>query len=84
MRARLPIYPWGHAILHVATLIRIRPTSYHEFSPLRLVYDQGPNISHLRMFGCAIYVPIVPPQHTKMGPQRRLGIYVGYEYASII
>ncbi|XP_076889998.1 uncharacterized protein LOC143540932 [Bidens hawaiensis] len=30
-----------------------------------------------------VYVPIAPP-HTKMGPQRRLGIYVGYESASII
>ncbi|WRX33960.1 Reverse transcriptase [Theobroma cacao] len=30
-----------------------------------------PNISHLRIFGCAVYVPIAPPQRTKMGPQRR-------------
>ena len=28
--------------------------------------------------------PIAPPQRTKMGPQRRLGIYVGYESPSII
>nr|GEU59395.1 hypothetical protein [Tanacetum cinerariifolium] len=31
-----------------------------------------------------VYVPIVPPQRTKIGPQRRLGIYVGYETSSII
>ncbi|GKC99842.1 copia protein [Tanacetum coccineum] len=31
-----------------------------------------------------VYVPIAPPQRTKMGPQRRLGIYVGYETSSII
>ncbi|GJT84799.1 hypothetical protein Tco_1066516 [Tanacetum coccineum] len=31
-----------------------------------------------------IYVPIAPPQRTKMGPQRRLRIYVGYETISII
>ena len=29
-------------------------------------------------------VPIAPPQRTKMGPQRRLGIYVGYNSPSII
>ena len=29
MRAKLPISTWGHAILHVAALIRIRPISYH-------------------------------------------------------
>ena len=43
-----------------------------------------PNISYLRFFGCAVYVPIAPPQRTKMGPQRRLGIYVGFDSPSII
>jgi len=84
MRAKLPLSIWGHAILHAASLIRIRPTSYHKYSPTQLAYGQEPNISHLRIFGCAVYVPISPPQRTKMGPQRRLGIYVGFESPSII
>ena len=79
MRTKLPTSAWGHAILHAAALIRIRPTNYHEFSHLQLVFGREPNISHLRIFGCAVYVSITPPQRTKMGPQRRLGIYVGYE-----
>ena len=49
-----------------------------------MAFGQEPNIFHLRIFGCAIYVPIAPPQRTKMGPQRRLGIYVGFETPSII
>ncbi|KAL0544404.1 hypothetical protein IC582_019519 [Cucumis melo] len=84
MRVKLPLSIWGHAILHAASLIRIRPTSYHKYSPTQLAYGQEPNISHLRIFGCAVYVPIFPPQRTKMGPQRRLGIYVGFESPSII
>jgi len=84
MRCKPPISTWGHAILHAASLIRIRPTSYHNSSPLELVFGREPNISHLRIFGCAVYVPIPPPQRTKMSPQRRLGIYVGYESPSII
>jgi len=84
MRAKLPTSVWGHAILHVASLARIRPVAYHKYSPLQLAYGQEPNISHLRIFGCAVYVPIAPPQRTKMGPQRRLGIYVGYDSPSII
>ena len=51
---------------------------------MQLVYDQKPNIFHLRTFGCVVYVPKSPPQCIKMGPQRRLGIYVGYESPSII
>jgi len=84
MRTKLPISVWGHAVLHAAALIRIRPSAYHEYSPLQLAFGQEPNISHLRIFGCAVYVPIAPPQRTKMGPQRRLGIYIGYESPSII
>ena len=84
MRTKLSVSMWGHAILHAATLVRIRPTNYHEFSPLQLTFGQEPNISHLRVFGCAVYVPIAPPQRTKMGLQRRLEIYVGYESPSII
>ena len=41
-------------------------------------------MSHLKVFGCAVYVPISPPQRTKMGPQRRLGIYIGFNSSSII
>ena len=84
MRARLPISAWGHAIVHVTILICIRITSYHRFSLLRLACGQAPNIYHLRIFGCTVYILIAPPQRSKMGPQRRLGIYVGYESSSII
>ena len=55
-----------------------------KYSPLQLAFGQEPNIFHLKIFGCAIYVPIVPPQRTKIGPQWRLGIYVGFETPSII
>ncbi|CAA0831790.1 Unknown protein, partial [Striga hermonthica] len=84
MRTKLPTSVWGHAILHADNLIRIRPSAHHTYSPLQLASGREPNIAHIRIFGCAVYVPIAPPQRTKMGPQRRLGIYVGYESPSII
>ena len=84
MKTKLPASTWGHAIMHAASLIRIRPTSYHEYSPSQLVLGTQPNIFHLRIFGCAVYVPIAPTQRTKMGPQRRIGIYVGLDSPSII
>ena len=70
--------------MYVTSLIRIRPTSYHEYSPLQLVLGKQSNIFHLQVFGCAVHVPIAPPQRTKMGPQRRLGIYVGFDPLSIL
>ena len=84
MRTKLPIYAWGHAILHAATLVLIRSTANHQQSPFRLVLGQIPNLSHLRVFGCTVQVPIAPPQRTKMGPQRRSGIYIGFDSPLII
>ena len=84
MKTKLPIFAWGHAILHAASLVCIRTTAYHKYSSLQLVFGQQPNIFHFRIFGCALYVPISPPQRTKMGPHRRLGIYVGFDSPSII
>ena len=65
-------------------LIRIQSSAYYSYFLLQLVYGHKPNISHLRVFDCAAYVPIAPPQRVKMGPQRRLGIYVGYESPAIL
>ena len=84
MKSELPTIVWGHAILHAASLVRLRPTHYNEYSQSQLVFGHEPNIAHLRIFGCAVYVPIAPHQRTKMGPQRRLGIYVGFDSPSII
>nr|GEU58402.1 retrovirus-related Pol polyprotein from transposon TNT 1-94 [Tanacetum cinerariifolium] len=84
MRTKLPVSMWGHAILHAASLIHMRPSADHKYSSIQLAFGQEPYISHLRIFGCSVYVPIAPPQRTKMGPQRRLGIYVRYETSSII
>jgi hypothetical protein len=44
---------------------------------LQLAFGQPPNISHFHIFGCAVYIPITLPQ-------RRLGIYVGFDSPSII
>ncbi|BBH04774.1 Disease resistance protein CC-NBS-LRR class family [Prunus dulcis] len=84
MKTKLPVSAWGYAILHAASLVRLRPVANNQYSPIQLVLGNQPNISHLRIFGCAVYVPIAPPQRTKMGPQRRLGIYVGFDSPSII
>jgi hypothetical protein len=50
MKSKLPVSAWGHAILHAASLIRIRPTSYQKYSPLQLAFGQPPNIFHFRIF----------------------------------
>ena len=46
--------------------------------------EKQPNIFHLQIFSYVVYVPVAPTQRTKMGPQRRLRIYVGFDSPSII
>lgn len=58
MHTKLPIYAWGHAILHVAALVHVRPTVYHQYSPSQLVLGRQLDISYLRIFGCVVYVLI--------------------------
>ena len=84
MRTKFCIFLWAHAILYAAVLIHIRSSTYHKYSPLQLAFSQEPNISNLRIFGCAVYVPIALSQSIMMGHQRRLRIYVSYESPSII
>ena len=62
LNTKLPLLAWGHVIIHAADLIRLRPTVNQDLSPLQLVLGYQPNISHLRVFGCVVYVPL-PPTH---------------------
>ena len=70
--------------MYVVALVCIWSTTYHEYSFSQLVLVKQPNISNLRTFGCVVYVPIAPTQHTKMGPQWRLRIIVSFDSSSII
>ena len=84
LRTNLNDTAWGHAVLHAAALIRLRPTASLLQSPLQMVLGYESDISHLRTFGCGVQVPIAPPKRTKMGPRRHLGIYVRFNSPSII
>ena len=76
---------WGHAVLHANTLLNFRPSSYLTESPYQLLNGSIPSVSHLRTFGCAVYVPIFDEKSKgKFGPRRKLGTYVGYESPSKI
>ena len=65
-------------------LIHLRLTANQDLSPLQLVLGYQPNISHLCVFGCAVYAPFAPTHRIKLGPQSHCGIYVGFQSLSII
>ena len=80
MKNKLPAYAWGHAIMHITTLICIQLTTYYEYSPSQFVLEKQPSVFNLRTFGCIVYEPITPTQLTKMGSQQRLEIFVGLDF----
>ena len=84
LNTKLPLSAWGHAIIHATNLIRLRPTTNQNLSQLQCVLGYQPNISHLHVFGCTVYVPLAPIHRTKLGPQHRLSIYVGFRSSCII
>ena len=65
-------------------LIRFHPIANQDLSPLHLTVDYQPNISDLRVFCSVVYVPIALTHRIKLGPQRHLGIYVGFQSSYII
>ena len=49
------------------------------------MFGHEPNIAHLRIFGCVVYVACrTTLAHQDGGPQRRLSIYVGFDSPFII
>jgi len=84
LQCKLPMSCWGHAILHAAALLNMRSTNNRDHSSIQLLTGITPTAFHLRVFGCAVYVPVLGPKLNKMGPQRILAIYVGFVSKSII
>ena len=55
--------------MHATALVHIQLTTYLEYSSSQLMLGKQPNIYHLKIVGCAIYVPIAPTQRLKWVPK---------------
>ena len=84
LNTKLPLSIWEHAIIHAMNLICLCLTANQDLSPIQLVLDYQPNISHLHIFCCTIYVPLAPTHRTKLCLERHPNIYVGFQSLSII
>ena len=77
--ASLPERFWGEAALTaVYTINRIPSPTTHNKSPFELLYDQTPDYSSLRVFGCACFISLSPRERTKLQPRTRLCCFLGY------
>ena len=79
----LPMHLWVEAA---------RTTMYvHNFTPHRVLKNKTPEevfsgkkpeVTHLRIFGCPVYIHIPKEKTTKLDPSGKKGIFVGYSESS--
>ena len=74
---------WIYAVkakLHTYNVTPIKCADYK--TPKELWSGQKPNISHLRVFGCLVWVHILKKRRHKLQPKSKAMIFVGYEPGS--
>ena len=47
-------------------------------TPEEMFMGKKPEVSHLNIFGCPVYIHIPKEKRTKLDPSRKKGIFVGY------
>ena len=84
LQSSLPASAWGYAILHAQRLLQLRPLQRSNLTPHHFMTDSSPSVQHLRVFGCAVYIPIPKSHRTKLGQQRTLGICIGFKSPAVV
>jgi hypothetical protein len=79
----LPMYLWGEAVM---TTIYVQNKSPHrilkDMTPEEAFSGKKPNVEHLRIFGCHVYIHISKDKRKKLEPSGKKGIFVGYSESS--
>ena len=79
----LSTYLWAEA---TSASVYIQNKSLHvvldEKTPEEVFTSEKPDISHLRIFGCPLYIHIPKEKRTKMEPSRKKGTFVRYSDTS--
>ena len=75
---------WGLVVLHATTLLKLRPTLLNVQTPAELQSGRIPDVSHIKVFGCQVWVPVAEPKRHTIGAHQEEGIYIGFDSPAII
>lgn len=79
----LPMHLWAEAS---RTVVYVQNRSPHRVlgnkTPEEMFTGEKPKVSHLRIFGCPMYVHVPREKRSKLEPPRKKGIFVGYSESS--
>ena len=74
---------WSYALLTATFLINLLPTFVLNFvSPWSKLYSASPDISQLKVFGCACYPHLRPYSSHKLDHRTKECIFIGYSTSS--
>ena len=81
--ANLPLYLWAEA---VATIVYVRnlcpTTSLKDVTPHEKFFGPKPDVGHLRVFGCQVFMHVPDQKRKKLEAKAIKGIFVGYPTGS--
>ena len=75
----LPMHLWdeaGRTTVYVHN--RLSHCALRFKTPKEIHTEKKPKVSHLKIFGCLVYVHILKEKRTKLDPSGEKGILVGY------
>jgi len=77
-QSHLPLEFWGQCVLTVPYIInRLSLFLLKNKSPLEMLYNRPPSLSHLKTFGCLCYATVVSPKK-KFDLHAQQYIFIGY------
>ena len=75
----IPMHLWVEAartIVYVHN--RISHSDIGNKTPEEMFTSEKPEVSHLNIFGCTVYLHVLKEKRSKLDPSREKGIFVGY------
>ena len=79
----LPLHLWEESARTAVYVHNCTPHIVLEKKTLEEVFSsKKPKVSHLKIFGCPMYIHILKEKRTKLYPSRKKGIFVGYRESS--
>ena len=79
----LPMHLWVEATRKAMYVENRTPHRVLENKTLEEVFfSKKPEVSHLKIFGCPVYIHIIKEKRTKLDPSGKKGIFVGYSEIS--
>jgi hypothetical protein len=77
--ALMPLNFWDEALLAATYLINRTPSKVIDYTtPLERLFNQTPDYSSLRVFGCACYPNLRPYNHHKLEFRSKQCVFLGY------